>query len=223
VKGNGGPVGRRGQDEDVRHFPQAHGVVVVELDENSIGVLQVGRRGTDGGREIHAAVGSDFVGLDHGEIQLSVKSAEHRLGEVRQVHVHVFHFLSIDLRAQSRTALVGGPVGHGIRLGQGFIDTGPARGSRQHPDLKRLAQVVKVPGMLGEGPGDHLGGARIGESAEGDRCTVKDVGCSFLGGKNRKRHSCAPGLWDGRSIGRPVYAARLNGTPVLEVPHRPKA
>lgn len=45
----GTAVRRRGDDHDIRHFAEAGGVVVVDFNDDLIGVLQVGRGSPDGG------------------------------------------------------------------------------------------------------------------------------------------------------------------------------
>jgi len=82
VKGHGNAVGGRRKDENVRHFPQSLGMKVVDFDENVVGIFEIRRGRPHRGGEINPAVGGDFRGFHHREVELAVKTRQHGLGEL---------------------------------------------------------------------------------------------------------------------------------------------
>ena len=109
---DGVAVRRRRQDEDIAHLPQARRLVPVDFDDDLVGVSQIGGGGPDGGGQVDAPVRRDFGGLDDGQIDPPEKPLGHGLGQVGEVHVHIFHLLTIDLAPQGLAGLIGGGPGH---------------------------------------------------------------------------------------------------------------
>ncbi len=142
------------------------GMAAIELDHHAIRISQVGRRSPDGRRQVHAAVRGDLRGFDHCEIELPEKAEQDGLRHMRQVHVHVFDFLPIDLLPERGAALVRRSPGNGFGLSQLIIDALAARCSRQHTNPEWLSALMEGPGSRSKGSGNNLGRSRGAESAE---------------------------------------------------------
>ena len=56
MKGHRNTVRWRGKNQDIRHFPQALGVKVVDFDQHIVGIFQIGRGCANGGGQIDPAV-----------------------------------------------------------------------------------------------------------------------------------------------------------------------
>ncbi len=55
---------------------------LVDFDQYVVGVFEIGRSRPHGGGQVDPAVGDDFSGFDDGEVQLSVKAGQNRLGKL---------------------------------------------------------------------------------------------------------------------------------------------
>jgi hypothetical protein len=161
---DGGPPWRRGDDKDIRQFPEPVGVVMVDLDNHLVGTGQPGGRSTYGSGKIHTPVRGDLRGFHDRHIDVAEKPGTHGLGQVGQVHVHIFHFLAVDLIPQFPAALVRGPPLDGIGLCQIIVNVIPGRCPGEHPDPEISALAVFRRCMFSQYPGNGLGAAGRGKA-----------------------------------------------------------
>ena len=173
--------GERGAIVDVVHALELAALPGVDLEDDLLGLLQVGlvvahRRGGD-----QFAVLGDRGHLDHRHVELAEEALPHHRGQVRQVDVGVLRGAVVDLVPHDRVGLVRRPEGNAVHLGQRAVQLGGGGGARPHADGEFLAPVVCLLDAGGQRPRHLLGVPRAGEAREPDVHPVLDQLRGFVG------------------------------------------
>ena len=187
VEVQGVAVRRRLGDDDVRHLAGPARVEPVDLDDDLLGDLKERGRRADGIGQVNAAVGRHLAGLDDSIVDRAEEAEQHRLRDVRKVHVHEGDPAAVDLLAEGGRRLIRRTPADGLGLGEGVVDAGSGGGPAQDANLERLAGLVQAPGLVGQRPRHGLGRPRGGESAEGHHRPIRDKLRCFLGRQCGKR------------------------------------
>ena len=160
-------------------------MVVVYLDENPFGILEISRSGPDRGRKVYPAVPGDVCCLYDSEIELSEKTGQQSLGCMGEVHVDILHLLLVYLGSQSGGALKRSAPGNCLGLREVFVYVVSAGRTGDDPDLIRLFNAVELSGALGYGSRHRLGGPRICKAAQRDHRPVGNVGSRLFSAYDR--------------------------------------
>ena len=154
---------------DVVHSVEVFGLPGVDLDDDLLGVVEVGAVGAHRRARHQFAVGGDCRGLDDCEVELAEEAHVHQLRRVRQVHVGVLRHALVDHGTHDRVGLVRSAEAHSAGLGQGAVEFGCGRSAGEHPDGEVLAASACLGDPLGQGDRELLGIPGAGESGEADR------------------------------------------------------
>ncbi len=187
VEGECVGVRRRLGDNDVRHLAGLAIVEAVDFDDNLLGRQQERGRGANGIGQINPAVGRHLGGLDDRDVDRTEEAVQHRLRQVRQMHVDERDAAIVDPLTQRHGRSVGARAANGIGFGQGIVEAVPGGCSGEDADLERLSGGVHLPGPAGEGPGNVLGRPSRREPAESHRGPMRDQFGGFLGRQGGKR------------------------------------
>ena len=167
---------------DVVHAEQVLGLPRVDLDDDLVGLFEIGAVQTDRGGRHDVAVLGDRGGLDDGEVQRTQEALRHLHPHVREMDVAVIRDALVDRGAHLGIGLVGRTERDATRAGQRTIELRCCRGPGPHADAEFLTLLVRGIDARGEGLGELLGVPGTGEARETDVPAVLDQsGCVLSG------------------------------------------
>ena len=184
--GDGKRTTVRGQDTDgvvdVVHAEQVLGLPRVDLDDDLVGLFEIGAVQADRGGGHDVAVLGDRGGLDDGEVQRAQEALRHLQPHVREMDVAVVGDALVDRGAHLGIGLVGRTERDAPRAGQRPVELRCGRGPGPHTDAEFLTLLVRGFDARGEGLGELLGVTGPGEARETDVPAVLDQSCRVLSG-----------------------------------------